>query len=136
MNDKSYLIKVTPRERQVVAKDGDWGLYETKFVMEKAIMGDTRIIEVTQQPLLESTTLETIELQRLLKLITTYFNMEELKNICFQLNIDLEELSPGNKEELVRELLLYLNRQGLILELLRVAKQLRPNTDWELQPYK
>jgi hypothetical protein len=56
------------------------------------------------------------------------FNESELRNLCFDMGIDFEELSATNKSGKVRELIAYCLRRGCLFELLSHCARLRPNT--------
>jgi hypothetical protein len=59
--------------------------------------------------------------------IIKHFNLEELRGLCFELNIDYESLGGENKEAKARELVTYCDRRGRISELLDACRRLRPN---------
>ena len=58
------------------------------------------------------------------------FNDSELRDICFELQIDYENLAGTNKADKARELMLYLDRRDRLLEILKICQQLRPNVTW------
>ena len=68
--------------------------------------------------------------RKLLKLLTQYFNTNELMDLCFTLNIDFDDLPGASKESQVRELLQHLSRRGRIGELVRLCAQQRPHVSW------
>lgn len=59
------------------------------------------------------------------------FNLSDLKDICYDLEIDYEEL-PGHtqKKDFVRELIVYASRIGRLPELILICQQERPNYAW------
>lgn len=59
-----------------------------------------------------------------------YFNISELKTLCVNLGIDYENIPGGTKEAMVRELVLYFERNGRLSHLLQHCRQLRPNVEW------
>jgi hypothetical protein len=59
------------------------------------------------------------------KLIAT-FSESELRDLCFDLGIDFEELPGETKSDKARELIAYCLRRGLVFELLTQCAQLRP----------
>ena len=61
--------------------------------------------------------------QKLIK----HFNINELKDICFDLNIDYELLSGNNKADIVRELILHLDNRGRLGELVAIIRRERAN---------
>ena len=67
----------------------------------------------------------------LLRFLTTHFSLEEIKTICFLLNIDYEELGGEGKTGKARELILHVERNSQLVGLVLAAQALRPNLDWE-----
>jgi len=62
--------------------------------------------------------------------LTNYFNESELQALCFNLNIDFDDIPGNNKEAKARELIIYCERAGKLQELLLRCKELRSNADW------
>lgn len=62
--------------------------------------------------------------------LVSYFNEEELRDLCFQLGIDYETLPGDSKTIKVRELVAYHERRNRIESLSQVCHQLRPNVSW------
>lgn len=56
------------------------------------------------------------------------FNIDELKELCFELSIDYEDLSGSTKSDKIRELIDYCQRRGRINELLIAYRRARPNS--------
>lgn len=59
------------------------------------------------------------------------FNMEELYNLCFQLNLDPERFPREGKESLIRDMVKYFARHERLLELRDNCQRIRPNTFWD-----
>ncbi|MBN1177954.1 MAG: AAA family ATPase [Anaerolineae bacterium] len=68
--------------------------------------------------------------QMLRDVLTTYFDEEELKTLCFDLGIRYDDLPAEGASGKARELIAYLERRGRIFELIEVGKQLRPDVPW------
>jgi len=68
--------------------------------------------------------------KRLREAIETFLNDSELSTLCFDMNIDYENLPGEGKQAKVRELIAYCERSGRIQELLENCKGLRPNVQW------
>jgi XTP/dITP diphosphohydrolase len=65
------------------------------------------------------------------QLILRYFNKSELRDLCFDIGLDPEDVLPdATKKEQVRELILYCDRHTLMPDLLTTCRALRPNADW------
>ena len=62
--------------------------------------------------------------------IDAHFNNEELRTLCFDLDVDYESLGGEGKEGKVRELLAWSKRNHHIPELITALTILRPNVAW------
>jgi len=72
-----------------------------------------------------------MDLVKLSDLVYEYFNTSELKNLCFQLQIDYESLSGNNRRDKTRELTMHCHRHGRVDELIAKCQELRSHVDWE-----
>ena len=66
----------------------------------------------------------------LLEKLSGHFSLEELKTLSFRLAIDYDQVGASNKEQFTRELILYCERRGLMTDLLRECRAMRPQLDW------
>lgn len=64
--------------------------------------------------------------------LDTYFNEEDLINLCFDLNIEYENLPGTTHEGKCRELVKYCFRHAQMNDLVDRLKELRPNISWEV----
>lgn len=71
-----------------------------------------------------------LDLPALRQLLITLFNESELRDICFDLNIDYESLEGQGKSSKARELIRYVQRSGRTAELITLCRRLRPHADW------
>jgi Effector-associated domain 7 len=78
----------------------------------------------------DSTKIESQRL-KLRYILTRYFNDSELRNLCFELNIDYESLRGQGKGDRVIELVMYAERHGRTDDLVTLCRRLRPNADWQ-----
>ena len=62
--------------------------------------------------------------------ITSFFNREEVKNLCQDLSIPYENLGGEGHEAIIRELIAYCQRYGRISDLLNYCQRERPNAPW------
>jgi hypothetical protein len=67
------------------------------------------------------------QLPKLRGILSRHFNLEELRTICFDLNVDFDSLAGEEKVGKARELIAYLERQGGTPKLLDRVKELRPD---------
>jgi hypothetical protein len=67
---------------------------------------------------------------KLRDMIVLYFSEEEVKDICFVMNIDYDNLPGEEKLSKTRELLQHCKRRGRVSELTHACNRLYPNTDW------
>ncbi len=70
----------------------------------------------------------------LLEKMSHHFSLEELKTLSFRLAIDYDQIGTTNKEGYARELIMYCERRGLMTELLRQCRAVRPQLDWPEPP--
>ncbi|MCP4538838.1 MAG: hypothetical protein GY832_17020 [Chloroflexi bacterium] len=59
------------------------------------------------------------------------FNDTELRDLCFDLNIDDENLFGENAVDIAREIAAYAMRHGRLDELFAIVKELRPHVSWQ-----
>jgi len=64
------------------------------------------------------------------EMLVTRFDDEELRDLCFKLNVYDESLPGGGKSGKARELVMFLERQGRLAELVTLGKKLRPEISW------
>src|SRR5436853_284398 len=69
--------------------------------------------------------------QPLFEILTVYFNESELRTLCFDLNIDYEDILGVTKTDKAREIILYCERHDLIDQVIAVGKIQRPNASWD-----
>lgn len=74
---------------------------------------------------------DTTQKQLLRQILITAYNLEELKTICFNLDIDHERLRHAQKDELVLDLISYADRRGLLAALLTASREVNPQATWE-----
>jgi hypothetical protein len=69
---------------------------------------------------------EARNLSKLREKIQKSFNISDIRDLCLDLEIDYDNLAGHQKQDKIRELLLYLERSGRISELLKICRQYRP----------
>lgn len=80
--------------------------------------------------------IEQANLVKLFQKIDRHFNDADLRDLCFQLNVEYENLAGQGKRDKVRELVLWMKRNGRLPDLITLASQLRPNTRWQDSPQR
>jgi hypothetical protein len=65
------------------------------------------------------------------KLLDLHLNINDIKNICYDLNIDYEDLSGDRKSDKIRELLQFCHRHGRIQDLIAKLANDYPNVKWK-----
>jgi len=71
---------------------------------------------------------------RLYQILADYFNVEELRTLCFNLKIDYDDLIGEGKQGKARELVTFLDRRSRIAELVAKGKEQRPEIAWDVGP--
>ena len=72
-----------------------------------------------------------MDLTELRDFITKYFNDSELRDLCFDLGVEYENLGGDNKAAKARELVAYCQRHGRMTQLEETCRRLRPNAALE-----
>jgi hypothetical protein len=62
--------------------------------------------------------------------ISSNFNLSELKDLCFDLKINYENIAGETLNDKARELVAYCNRRGLLQSLVEQCTLSRPNAEW------
>ncbi len=70
------------------------------------------------------------QLGTLRDVISEFFNLDELEDLCFDLDIDFDQLSGSTHMAKVRELIKYLERRHRLSELLKICEKKRPDVLW------
>lgn len=70
------------------------------------------------------------DLPNLFEKLARCFNEEGLRDICFQLNIEFENLGGTGKDGKARELILFSQKHGRITDLVTICRKLRPSETW------
>jgi tetratricopeptide (TPR) repeat protein len=73
-----------------------------------------------------------MSLTRLRDQMVEHFNKSELRDICFDLGINHENIAGDTLNDMARELVMYCQRLRCIEALVKYCARLRPNTSWQL----
>ncbi len=65
--------------------------------------------------------------KRLAKLLNDYFSESDLEGLCFEMNVDWENLPGEVKEARARAMILHVERKGELAELQKLVRVARPN---------
>jgi hypothetical protein len=69
--------------------------------------------------------------RKLLKLLTGYFSLDELRTLCFNIGVDFDDLGSGGKESIARELILLMGRRPeRLATLINEIRAQRPSISW------
>lgn len=66
--------------------------------------------------------------------LNSYFSLDEIRTINFNMGIDYDSIPGEAKPAKIRELLIILGRQGKLQELLGLVNRYRPNANWPPMP--
>jgi hypothetical protein len=69
-----------------------------------------------------------------LALLSAHFNREELRTLCFELDVDYDDLPAQGKTAKARELIAYLTRRDRLADLFQTGARLRPDVPWHRVP--
>lgn len=73
----------------------------------------------------------TIDRVSLLDALDRRFSLEEIKDLCFRLNVSDDDLPGTTTREKARSLIAYLERREALTSLLQLGLQIRPDIRWE-----
>ena len=73
-------------------------------------------------------------LVKLFQKVDRHFNDSELRDLCFQLDVDYEDFGVIGKRDKARELVTMMDRHGRLSNLTTRAAQLRPKVKWQDPP--
>lgn len=76
---------------------------------------------------------KTIDLPQLRNLIVFHFDENELKDLCFDLYTDYQELAGDEKRSKARNLISKMEREGKLTNLIKQCSRLRPHVEWPSQ---
>ncbi len=133
---KAWAAKVR-RERHITDFRG-WKNHDTYQRQFARVLRDLQAVDaqevvaptVAQPPKAKATPTETYR-TKLRQSLVTAFNLSELRDLCFDMNVDYESLSGDNKADKARELVAYCERRQIIPDLVAKCKELRPKVSWE-----
>jgi CheY-like chemotaxis protein len=66
--------------------------------------------------------------------LVQYFSLDDIRTLCFDLDVDFDTLPGEDKIAKARELIIALNHSGRIAELVAICAVWRPNVDWIYSP--
>lgn len=72
----------------------------------------------------------TVTMPQIRTFIVQHYNDSELRDLCFELGIDYENLPGGGKADKARELVAHCNRRGRLAELVELCRSQRPTAPW------
>jgi len=110
---------------QYLAKLGEERLEAVKSRVQEKDIGESFNIHIVDS-ISEKYVLENVDLAKLRWILTEYFSEGELRNLCFDLDVDHEDLPVESKEDLAREMIDYFRRRRRLAELTRAVLQERP----------
>jgi hypothetical protein len=122
-----WFNEIAPHEMRPLAGRLWWSFYESDARFENFV---TRALAYVEPELERGSPPAPDSLRAELRHnLSQHFNVDELRELCFSLDIEDEDL-PGGKSGMIRELIGHCERHGRTLELLDLARQARPHLDW------
>lgn len=84
------------------------------------------------RPLLDDIGLSALpfDLPNLLRQFELAFDNEDVKTLCLELDVNYEDLPTQGRKNKMRELITYMERHGRLPDLVKLARQHRPNHHW------
>ena len=129
-------------EEKVPLPDHPEIVVDYQYLVDLEAMGEKRFVpaglrqRADVRSLLEGVDLaaEQREPARLRRVLVERFNLEELRALCYDLEVDFEVLDAEDKAGKARELVGYLGRRERLGDLIRVGKRLRTDIHWGAIP--
>lgn len=72
-----------------------------------------------------------IDRAKLHKVLQGAFDLDEMKDLCFQLGIDYDDVPGTRKTSKIRELILQVERSGRTVDLIAIVQEMRPHISLE-----
>jgi hypothetical protein len=63
-------------------------------------------------------------------LLDGYFSEDDLRDLCFEMSIDYDNLPGSGKRNKARELVLYCEHRNITADLIARCREQRPHADW------
>lgn len=109
---------------------------EIEFTPEKKLSPDELLALVEKltagaQAPSESKAVSSSDRSRLRQILSTYFDKEELRTLCFDLDVRYDDLPGEGAAGKARELIAFLERHGRVDDILRIGRLQRPDIPWE-----
>jgi hypothetical protein len=76
----------------------------------------------------------TVDRTKLREILVEYFSESDLRNLCFQFDVDYADLGRGGRADKARELVIYFHQRRRLHALVEEGKKLRPDVPWEDAP--
>ncbi|MCI0575509.1 MAG: aminoglycoside phosphotransferase family protein [Chloroflexi bacterium] len=64
------------------------------------------------------------------QMMASHFSLEEMRTLCYDLDIDFDDLPGSGKEGKIRELITYCERRGRVENLVDACREKRPHVNW------
>ena len=133
---QAWAAKVR-RERQITNFCG-WKNHDTYQKQFARLLRDLQAVdaqevvavEAVPSPKPKSKPTETYRVKLRQNLVTAV-NDSELRDLCFDMNVDYESLNGENKADKARELIAFCERRQVIADLIARCRELRPKVEWE-----
>lgn len=93
---------------------------------------------IANQQIVQSSTYEQANLPpklraylfQLYQLLLRYFNQNEIRDLCFETNVEYDDLPGEGRIAKARELIFYLDRQQRITDFINTVRRYRPSVTW------
>jgi len=87
-----------------------------------------------EQDAVEQETVVQVDRVELLDLLSTHFSENDLRDLCFILDVGYDDVPGETRTGKARELILYMERRSRLPELVEAARQLHPDIPWDGAP--
>lgn len=118
-------------QRQILREDVERRVRFGNKLLPLWIRANRTASQIIEESLSSDATLspasQDISRPRLLKILTTYFDTEELRDLSFDLGVSYDDLGGSTKSSRAREMIFYFERRDRLPDLVDAIRLLRPN---------
>jgi hypothetical protein len=105
-------------------------LYNRDEWTKQILSAKSRWVPLTSSDTTESDSHLELARRALRDKLARHFDMSELATLCFEIDIDFDNMPGRNKDARIRELILFCERSGKLSELVNRCRELRSHVEW------
>lgn len=103
---------------------------QAEYTEQALLRNEEEQAEVTRLLGGAAATINMAQRSNLADFMAHHFNDEEIKDVCFRMQIDYNDLAAEGRAGKIRELVLFVERHGRVQEFHKLIRKLRPRLPW------